>query len=179
MQHELANKMIRVSLQDWKRLLGPDNINTIDCLSFLAAVLRRQGKYEMAEDMQRQALAGFEKLGSNHIRTVCSTSFLTLILDAQEKHGEAEEMNRRTLERYEMMFLPNHPLTLTAVNSRARIAHFQKDYQTALPACTHVIEGRLQLYGPLHPLTGEVVELRRQLSLEIEQVSSIPATPST
>jgi tetratricopeptide (TPR) repeat protein len=62
-------------------------------------VLRDQGKYEAAEEMNRRALEGREKvLGVEHPDTLNSVSNLALVLQNQGKYEAAEEMNRRALE---------------------------------------------------------------------------------
>jgi tetratricopeptide (TPR) repeat protein len=65
-------------------------------VSNLALVLQYQGKYEAAEEINRWALAGREKvLGVEHPDTLTSVSNLALVLRYQGKYEAAEEMNRR------------------------------------------------------------------------------------
>jgi Tfp pilus assembly protein PilF len=56
-------------------------------------VLERQGKYEEAEAMHRQALRGYEKvLGPEHPDTLTSVNNVGLVLERQGKYKEAEAM---------------------------------------------------------------------------------------
>ena len=61
--------------------LGEYATTTLDSLSLLALVLRYQGKYEAAEEMNRRALEGYKKvLGVEHPSTLTSVSNLALVL---------------------------------------------------------------------------------------------------
>lgn len=61
--------------------LGEDATTPLNSLSLLASVLQNQGDYEAAEEMNRQALAGREKvLGVEHPSTLMSVSNLALVL---------------------------------------------------------------------------------------------------
>jgi hypothetical protein len=76
-------------------------------VSNLAAVLRDQGRYEQAEEMNRRALAGREKvLGVDHPDTLTSVSNLALVLRDQGRYEQAEEMNRRSLADADLLCLP-------------------------------------------------------------------------
>ena len=53
-------------------------------------MLERQGKYEEAEAMHRQALRGYEKvLGPEHPDTLTSVNNVGLVLERQGKYKEA------------------------------------------------------------------------------------------
>src|SRR5580704_4695937 len=57
----------------------------------LGSVLERQGKYEEAEAMHRQAPRGYEKvLGPEHPDTLASVNNVGLVLERQSKYKEAE-----------------------------------------------------------------------------------------
>ena len=61
-------------------------------------MLQYQGKYEEAEQMNRRALEGYEKvLGREHPDTLTSVNNLASVLRYQGKYEEAEQMNRRAL----------------------------------------------------------------------------------
>src|SRR5947199_10145231 len=76
--------------------LGAERPNTLTNENNLAEVLRNQGKYEAAEEMNRRALEGWEKaLGPEHPYTLASVDNLAGVLWNQGKYEAAEEMNRR------------------------------------------------------------------------------------
>ncbi|KAI0914524.1 hypothetical protein F4823DRAFT_572174 [Ustulina deusta] len=69
-------------------------MSTLTTIAVLASVLRGQGKYNKAEEMNRRALKGYEKvLGKQHPDTLTSVSNLALVLREQGKYKE------NTLER--------------------------------------------------------------------------------
>jgi tetratricopeptide (TPR) repeat protein len=67
-------------------------------VSDLALVLSRQGKYEQAEEMHRQALKLSETvLGKEHPTTLTSMNNLATMLRDQGKNEQAEEMLQQAL----------------------------------------------------------------------------------
>jgi tetratricopeptide (TPR) repeat protein len=86
--------------------------------SNLATVLRDQGKYEAAEEMQRRALELDRKvLGLEHPTTLLSMNNLAGVLGDQGKYEAAEEMRRQELELREKVLGPEHPGTLTSISN--------------------------------------------------------------
>ena len=71
--------------------LREDHLNTLMSISDLGSLLRYQGKYEAAEEMQRRVLAGREKkLGSDHPDTLTSINDLAWVLRDQGKRWQKE-----------------------------------------------------------------------------------------
>jgi tetratricopeptide (TPR) repeat protein len=88
----------------------------------LALALRYQGKYEQAEEMDRRALAEYEKvLAVNHPNTLTSVSNLAVILQDQGKDEQAEEMYRRALAGREKVLGVDHSDTSTSVYCLANL----------------------------------------------------------
>jgi hypothetical protein len=82
--------------------------------------LTNQGKYERAEEMNRQALGLRETvLGKEHPDTLTSMNNLALVRSGQGKYKQAEEMNRQALGLSEMVLGKEHPFTLTSMNNLA------------------------------------------------------------
>jgi hypothetical protein len=92
-------------------------------------VLRDQGKYEAAEEMQWQVLELNKKmLGSEHSTTLTSMNNLAAVLRNQSKYEAAEEMQRRALKLREKVLGPEHPTTLLSMNNLAAVlGSFQVD----------------------------------------------------
>src|SRR2546423_8339675 len=79
-------------------MLGKEFPSTLTSINNLAAVLRDQGKYDLAEEMYRQGLRLCETiLGQDHPSTLTSTSNLALVLRGQGKYEQAEETYRQAL----------------------------------------------------------------------------------
>jgi Flp pilus assembly protein TadD len=65
----------------------------------LGQALAKQGKYKVAEGMQRQALEGREKvLGIEHPDTLTNLNELGIVLNDQGRYEEAQVMHRQALE---------------------------------------------------------------------------------
>jgi len=131
----------------------PDTIAT-DSLSLLAVVLRCQGKYEAAEEMNRRALQGREKaLGVEHPHTLTSVNNLALVLRVRGKYEVAEEMNRRALQGREKALGVEHPHTLTSVNNLASVLRDQGKYEAAEKMNRRALQGYEKALGVEHPNT--------------------------
>ncbi|KAN0110923.1 hypothetical protein V8E51_007310 [Hyaloscypha variabilis] len=132
-----------------------------DCVRQLASVLSKaawystlNGRYDTAEEMNRQALAGREKaLGQEHPNTLTSVSNLALVLQCQGKYELAEEMNRRALAGREKVLGLEHPDTLTSVSNLAIILQCQGKYELAEEMNRRALAGREKVLGLEHPDT--------------------------
>ena len=70
-------------------MVGPEKEDTLLALSLYASVLGNQGKYEAAEEADRRALEGYEKvLGKGHPDTLISLWCLT---DLMERVGQKHD----------------------------------------------------------------------------------------
>ena len=128
--------------------------STLDSLSLLALVLRYQGNYEVAEEMQRQALKGFEKvLGVEHPDILTSVSNLASVLQDQGKYEVAENMHRQALKGCEKVLGVDHPSTLNSVYCLAYLFHIKKQFSDASDLYLRAKAGFLKTLGPLHPNT--------------------------
>jgi tetratricopeptide (TPR) repeat protein len=120
----------------------------------VTSVLRGQGKYKQAEEMNRRALEGYEKaLGKEHPATLTSVSNLALVLRNQGKYEQAEEMNRRALEGREKALGKVHPDTLTSVSTLASVLRDQGKYKQAEEMNRRALEGYEKALGKEHPNT--------------------------
>ena len=73
-------------------MLGKEYPDTLPNMDNLALVLSDQGKYQQAEEMDRQALGLKETvLGKEHPSTLMSMNNLALVLSDQGKHEQAEK----------------------------------------------------------------------------------------
>jgi hypothetical protein len=78
--------------QTCQQIFGDEVEDTFDNLALLALVLQHQGKYEAAEEMNRQGLAGRgEALGVKHPLTLTSVSNLVSVFQYKGKYEAAEE----------------------------------------------------------------------------------------
>jgi tetratricopeptide (TPR) repeat protein len=137
-----------------KTTLGLDDKETLSAVDLYALVLSDQGKYEAAEEANRRALEGYEKvLGKEHPSTLTSVSTLAGVLSRQGKYEAAEEANRRALEGREKVLGKEHPDTLTSVSNLAGVLSEQGKYEAAEEANRRALEGYEKVLGKEHPNT--------------------------
>jgi eukaryotic-like serine/threonine-protein kinase len=82
-----------------RRVLGPDNPDTLDSMSRLSWTLYLEGRYPDAEKLQRETLEAQQRvLGNNDARTDQSIAQLGSILSEEGRYPEAEKLERELLE---------------------------------------------------------------------------------
>jgi serine/threonine protein kinase len=137
-----------------KRVLGPENPETLRSMHALSRPLREQGQYAEAEKLQRQTLEAQRRiLGSESPDTIASMGELAVILDSEGRYSEAEKLSQEALDIQDRIFPPENPETqalmdiLAAVYSdEGRLADAEKLYRKAF-------EVRRSVLGPDHPDT--------------------------
>ena len=88
----LAQKVLEARL----RILGEDHHDGLSSMDNLATVLRKQGKWQEAEDIHRKVLeARWRTLGEDHPDTLGSLNNLAIVLQAQGKWQKAEYMHQK------------------------------------------------------------------------------------
>jgi tetratricopeptide (TPR) repeat protein len=89
----------------------PDS--TLSSVHNLARVLRNQGKYEVAVEMNRRALKGSEKvLGAENPDTLTSVYCLAYLLQAKGQYDDASVLYQRAIAGLQKTLGPHHPTTL-------------------------------------------------------------------
>ncbi|KAL8865632.1 MAG: hypothetical protein Q9198_009229 [Flavoplaca austrocitrina] len=140
-------------------------------LSNAAWYAAEQGRYDEAEQMDRRALDGREKvLGKEHPDTLTSVDNLASVLRYQGKYEEAEPMNRRALDGYEKVLGKEHPSTLTSVYCLAYLLHQQQRYQMARPLYERALVGYRKVFRSHHPTTKACSEDYTSLLQELNEI---------
>ncbi|GKT48975.1 nephrocystin-3 [Colletotrichum spaethianum] len=115
---------------------------------------RAIGKYDEAEQLNRKALKGREKvLGKEHPDTLRSVNNLASVLYDQGKYDEAEQLHRQALEGSEKVLGKEHPETLRSVNNLALVLQSQGKYDEAEQLHRQALEGSEKVLGKEHPET--------------------------
>ena len=97
---------------DVEKLLGVEHPDTLTSVNNLASVLRDQGKYEAAEEMNRRALEGREKvLGVEHPDTLTSVYSLAYLFHHQQRYNDASVLYLRASAGFSKTLGPDHPTT--------------------------------------------------------------------
>jgi tetratricopeptide (TPR) repeat protein len=135
-------------------LLGREHHGTLASMNNLALVLSDQGKYERAEETQRQVLGLCETvLGKEHPHTLTSMDNLAVVLGSQGKYEEAEEIYRQALRLEETVLGKEHPSTLTSMNNLALVLSSQGKYEQAEEMYRLVLGLQKTILGKEHPST--------------------------
>jgi hypothetical protein len=93
MQKE-AEGLTESALDKSAQILGNEHPETLKIMHSMALLLGCQEKYEAAEEMHRQVIAGREKvLGEQHPDTSASIRDVVSLLRAQGKHEEAAKID--------------------------------------------------------------------------------------
>jgi tetratricopeptide (TPR) repeat protein len=95
---EEAERMLRQVAESCRRILGPENETTLDCLTDLASVLNGSGKSDEAEDLIRGLLETERRLyGPADRRTLVPLARLAGCLEGRGRVLEATEMTEEVV----------------------------------------------------------------------------------
>ena len=115
----------------WSRVCdgAEDDRERLAAATNLASSLSGQGKYDEAENMQREVLAVKQRvLGAEHPDTLAAAGNLAVSLEGQEKYDEAEKMQREVLE--------SHPISLSPCVDHGITGHIDTQH-THTHKCNH------------------------------------------
>jgi tetratricopeptide (TPR) repeat protein len=147
---ELAENL----LADWHVMLGDDDVQYLYLRCQLANVLRSQGRYVEAREIDEQLLERQrEVLGPTHPHTYVTMSSLAADLSALGAYGSAVEMAREAHEGFSQIFHESHPRTLSAANNLALALRMVGRYAEARALDQIVLDRRNEVLGPDHPHT--------------------------
>jgi tetratricopeptide (TPR) repeat protein len=136
------------------KILGQEDLSTLDSMNSLAYVLWSQGKYTEAEAMQQQVLQLREKiLGKEHPTTLESMVNLAQVFESQGKYQEAELLQQQALQLLDRVLGKEHPNTLTSMNNLAHVLRSQGKYTEAEAMQRQVLQLRKKIIGKEHPNT--------------------------
>jgi serine/threonine protein kinase len=152
-----AHDLLTRELELQRRVLGPDDPQTLTTLSQVAVVLTEEGNYPEAEKLQRQALGVRTRvLGSQHPDTIASMARLATILNLQGQGAEAVKMKRDAFLAARRVSGSEAPETLRMANSLVAVLWEQGDdrlYAEAEQVQRDAIEKEKRVLGPEHPDT--------------------------
>jgi serine/threonine protein kinase len=152
-----AQILLTRALDLQRRVLGPDDPQTLASLSLMAVLLTEQGKFPEAEKLQRAAfLARTRVLGSEHPDTIASMARLASVLTLQGQNAEGVKMKREAFALSQKVSGPEHPDTLKMANSLAAVLWQQGDdqlYREAELVQRDAIDREKRVLGPEHPDT--------------------------
>jgi eukaryotic-like serine/threonine-protein kinase len=149
-----ARKQTEQALTLYRRVLGPENRNTIEATNRLAAIAFRQGMYTQAE-MQHAAIvqASRRRLGPEHRDTLVAMAGLAQDYRAQGKYAQAEKLQSDTLEAQRRVLGLEHPDTVKSLGDLAVIYYQQGKFAEAEALYNQTLAIDRRTLGREHPTT--------------------------
>jgi serine/threonine protein kinase/TolA-binding protein len=143
-----AEQLFQQSAQEREKVLGKENVNTLDSKYWLAVTLYKQQKYPEAEQQLRQSVQEREKvLGTKDVDTLDSKYWLALTLYKQDKYSEAEQQFRQSVQEREKVLNTKHVDTLDSKYWLAITLYKQQKYPEAEQQLRQLIQEREKVLG--------------------------------
>ena len=149
-----AMPLVQNSVEIQKRVLGPENPDTLKSQNNLAILLAREGHFPEAEKLVRETMETSRRvLGPDAPLTLGSMSNLAILLDHEGRLGEAEQLDRQTLDASRRVLGPEHPSTLKAMMTLANVLWHEGKLAEAEKLDRELLDIRRRVLGPDHPDT--------------------------
>ena len=146
----LANRLDNL----WSQQLGLDHQQTLHLRFNVANVLRSQGRFGEARDLDMSVLAKQrEILEPDHPHILMTAGGLAADLRALGEYQQALMSDQETYERFKEQFGEENPRTLTAANNLAVSLRLVGDCFTARSIDEDTLSKRRAVLGPDHPYT--------------------------
>ena len=117
-----AQTLLEKAVDIRRRILGPENPDTLRSMSDLSRTLDHQGHYAEAETLIRQTLDIERRvLGPEHPDTVWSISNLGVSLTRAGRYADAEKLLREAWDARRRVLGPEHPQTLVSMSNLATV----------------------------------------------------------
>jgi serine/threonine protein kinase/flagellar biosynthesis regulator FlbT len=144
------------SLDIRRRVLGPENPDTLASMDDLAGALKESGHYFEAAKMFREEIDIERRvLGLENLQTLNAMNNLADDLREDGRDEEGEKLNRETLDVSRRVLGPEHPVTLNSMNSLALCLESEGHFPESETLFREVLDTRRRVLGPEHPETLE------------------------
>ncbi len=149
-----ARKQQERALELFRRVLGDENLKTLETMDRLGATAEYQGKYAEAQGLYSQSLEIARRvLGPQNPETLVAMDGLASTYFFQHDSAKAELLYGEVLEARRRIFGPEHPLTLRAMTGLASTYSNEGKVALAEELFTKIVEARQRTIGPEHPDT--------------------------
>ena len=180
-EYEAGLELARKLETRWEQQLGPDHRQTLFLRFHIANLLRSQGKFREARDIDAYVLEKQRQvLPADHPHTLMTAGSLAADLRALGQFQQALERDQETYERFKDQFGADHSRTLAAANNLAVSLRLVGDCFTARDIDRETLELRRRVLGRDHPdsLYSEANLARdiREAGLFSESVSMLRQT---
>ena len=165
--YDRASSLMMQSLQIRRRVLGPNNADTLKSLNTLAKTMYLQGRNAEAEKLFHEALETRRRvLGLGHPDTLQSQSDLAENLSVQGRYAEAEKLRRQTYDIRRQTLGPEHPSTFDSMGNLAISLEDMGRYADAENLWRETLAARRRVLGPDHQVT---LDTMNNLALDLER----------
>jgi tetratricopeptide (TPR) repeat protein len=149
-----AEKLGMQVLEQRKKLLGVDHLDTIQAVGELALVYSMQGRHSEAEQLRLEVLDQRRKtLGLEHPETIIAAANLASTYWKQGRYDEAEKLELEVLEQRRKALGLVHPDTIRAMANLALTYSQQGRHDEAEKLELEVLDQRRRILGSEHPAT--------------------------
>jgi len=153
-KYGVAKDRIQEAADTREELLGPDDRDTLGSYGLLATVLRSEGRWKEAEELEIKVIeTSLKMLGQEHPNTLTSMGNLALTYRNQGRWKEAEELEVKVMETRKKVLGQEHPDTLASMNNLASTYWNQGRWKEAEELEVKVMETRKKVLGQEHPST--------------------------
>jgi serine/threonine protein kinase len=149
-----AQQLFQRSADIQRRVLGPENADTLRSIDDLAWILNQEGHAAEAEKLQRDTADTRRRVfGVQNRDTLKSISNLAWTLDREGHYAEAEKLDREVLDIQGRFFKTDDQETVGTMNNLAATLGHEGRYADAEKLKRETLEVRRRLLGPDHPDT--------------------------
>jgi hypothetical protein len=160
------------AVDDYQRMQGLDDPDTLTARSFLASAYRAAGDMSTAGPLHQRNLADCERvLGADHPDTLIARANLAYLYAWQGQPALALELHQRNLADYERVHGPDHPHT---VNARANLASCYRDLGD-LPRAIELHQQSVTDYARVFgTVDAETITARSNLAYAYQLAGELP-----
>ena len=149
-----ADTLMRRAVDIRKRVLGPENPDTLQSMNELVFILGMEDRYAEQEKLARQVLDARRRvLGPQHQDTLASTLRLSACLNQEGHYDESAKLAREVFETRRRVLGPTHPDTLNAMQYLSRSLEDAGQYSEAEQMGKELLDLRRGAQGPNFPAT--------------------------
>jgi serine/threonine protein kinase len=149
-----AHSLLQQAVEIQKRVLGPENPETLKSASSLAYVLFQEGHYTEAEKLDRDTLDVQRRvLGPEHPDTLRSMYNLAILLHTEGQRADAEKLDRETLDIRRRVLGPEDPDTMVSTQELSSVLADEGNYAEPEKLYRGMLDVQRRILGPEHPDT--------------------------
>jgi hypothetical protein len=153
-QYLTARVLTEQVCDDWRQLLGADDLDMLRAAQYRGATLRALGEYEAARILNEDTWARRQRiLGTDHPDTLRSANSLAFNLSCLGEYEAARIVNEDTLTRQRRILGIEHPDALLSATNLALDLRNLGDYAAARELDEDTLTRRRKVLGADHPDT--------------------------